>query len=148
MLRAPGVVVRDSTAFTKALALWIGLIAAKRHTARSLKQFINRLRYCAARMRVYQAEPSRWDRFLRAVGLRARPTATPPLFAHEADLVQWSVLSEACPAALDGSAAVPDDIAALIAEHRAAFVRLDGKREAEQRRFQELAAGFQTERGR
>ncbi len=148
VLRAPGVVVRDSTAFTKALALWIGPIAAKRHTARSLKQFINRLRYCAARMRVYQTEPSRWDRFLWAIGLRRRPTAAPPLFAQEADLVQWSVLSEVCPAALDGTAAVPDDIAALKEKHNAAFPRPSVERDAEQRRFQELAAGFQTERGR
>ncbi len=148
VLRAPGVVVRDSSAFTKALALWIGPIAAKRHTARSLKQFINRLRYCAARMRVYQTEPSRWDRFLRAVGLRRRPTAAPPLFAQEADLVQWSVLCEVCPAALDGTAAVPDDIAALRARHEDAFPRQRDERDAEQRRFQELAAGFQTERSR
>jgi len=88
------------------------------------------------------------NRFLWAIGLRRRPTAAPPLFAQEADLVHWSVLSEVCPAALDGSAGVSDDIAALKEKHNAAFPRPREERDAKQRRFRELVAGFQTERGR
>jgi KAP family P-loop domain len=148
LLRNPGVVVRDSGAFTRALGLWIGPITARRHTARSLKQFINRLRYCAARMRVEGAEPSRWERLLWALGVRSRPGPSARQSSQEADLVQWSVLNEVCPAALDGTAPVPDDVAELVARHASLFARPADEREQERRYFRHLAAGFRTDTGR
>ena len=144
LLRRPSVVVRDSSEFTKALRLWLGQVTAKRETARSLKQFINRLRYCAMRMRVEEREPNRWERLLAALGLRRNKAAATGADSPEADLVQWSVLREICPAALNGDKELPKEIAKLMKEHREKFQRDAGKREVDRTLFRELSEGFRT----
>ena len=144
LLRQPDVVVRDSSQFTQALRIWIGQITAKRETARSLKQFINRLRYFAMRMRTEEPEPTYWDRLLWSTGLWHRPSATPPTDFKEADLVQWSVLYEVCPAALDDESGVPIEIAELMKAHAKQFERNSEKRDEERNQFRELTNGFRN----
>ncbi|HYR30047.1 MAG TPA: P-loop NTPase fold protein [Thermoanaerobaculia bacterium] len=49
--RKPGLIVHDSEEFVAALEAWQPLIFAKHRTPRSLKRFINRVRYLAMRQR-------------------------------------------------------------------------------------------------
>jgi hypothetical protein len=63
-LRAPVVVVKDSEAFVQALGIWYPVIIAKPFTPRTLKRFLNRVRFAAARMGDPKPEPSRWDELL------------------------------------------------------------------------------------
>ncbi len=144
LLRQPDVVVRDSSQFTQALRIWIGQITAKRETARSLKQFINRLRYFAMRMRTDEPEPTYWDRLLWSTGVWHRPSATPSTDFKEADLVQWSVLYEVCPAALENESGVPIEIADLMKAHAKQFERNREKRDEERNQFRDLTKGFQN----
>lgn len=144
LLRQPDVVVRDSSQFTQALRIWIGQITAKRETARSLKQFINRLRYFAMRMRTEEPEPTYWDRLLWSTGLWHRPSTTPSTDFKEADLVQWSVLYEVCPAALENESGVPKEIADLMKAHAKQFERNSEKRDEERNQFRELTNGFRN----
>ena len=144
LLRQPDVVVHDSGQFTQALRIWIGQITAKRETARSLKQFINRLRYFAMRMRTEEPEPTYWDRLLWTTGLWHRPSATPTTDFKEADLVQWSVLYEVCPAALEDKSGVPKEIAELMKAHAKQFERSGKKRDEERNQFRELTNGFRN----
>lgn len=75
-LLPPGLVVRDSAAFAKAVTAWQPLLLAKSRTPRSLKRFLNRVRYLAMRQRVQQEELT-FGRKVRAVLLGQR--IPPPL---------------------------------------------------------------------
>lgn len=51
ILTKPALVVKDSPAFIQALEIWHPLIIAFRNTPRSVKRFMNRVRYLAMRLR-------------------------------------------------------------------------------------------------
>lgn len=63
--RRPGLVVHDSDEFAAALEAWQPLLVARNRTPRSLKRFINRVRYLAMRQRPQEEDPTMW-RALRA----------------------------------------------------------------------------------
>jgi hypothetical protein len=80
MFARPPVSLDDSDKFTSALRIWHPLIAKRRNTPRSLKRFLNRLRYLAMRQGVAEPEPTPWERlqarvFGRAVAIPATVTA-------------------------------------------------------------------------
>jgi len=56
----PGVVLRDSQEFETALATWHPLVFSFRNTPRSIKRFLNRVRYLAMLQRGQSAEPVGW----------------------------------------------------------------------------------------
>ncbi|HEV2844467.1 MAG TPA: P-loop NTPase fold protein, partial [Thermoanaerobaculia bacterium] len=60
----PGVVIRDSQEFEEALETWHPLIFTFRKTPRSIKRFLNRVRYLAMLQRGQDPEPSRWRQAL------------------------------------------------------------------------------------
>lgn len=74
----PGVVIHDSPDFEAALRTWHPLVFSYRNTPRSIKRFLNRVRYLAMLQRKQGAEPARWEALLskllqRPVGVR-KPT--------------------------------------------------------------------------
>jgi hypothetical protein len=60
----PGVVIRDSQEFEEALEAWHPLVFTFRKTPRSIKRFLNRVRYLAMLQRGQDPEPSRWRQIL------------------------------------------------------------------------------------
>lgn len=60
-LMRPANVVYDSAQFVEALRRWQPLISRKRNTPRSLKRFLNRVRYLAMRQRASEPERTMWD---------------------------------------------------------------------------------------
>lgn len=69
----PGVVIRDSAEFEEALATWHPLIFSTRKTPRSIKRFLNRVRYLAMLQRSQSPEPTRWQQVLRWLRLGRAP---------------------------------------------------------------------------
>ncbi|HLA62972.1 MAG TPA: hypothetical protein VK610_00980, partial [Rhodothermales bacterium] len=72
------VVVRDSTAFEKALTVWGPVIGLRARTPRALKRFVNRVRYYAMRQRTSETPPhglawvaAEWER--RKAAAKAAP---------------------------------------------------------------------------
>lgn len=62
--RRPDVVVKDSDDFTNALDIWSKVIFTKNITPRSVKRFINRVRYFAMCLRTQEEGLTLWERFL------------------------------------------------------------------------------------
>lgn len=62
--RRSGVVIKDSDDFTKALDIWSKVIFMKNLTPRSVKRFINRVRYFAMCLRTEEDGLTLWERFL------------------------------------------------------------------------------------
>jgi photosystem II stability/assembly factor-like uncharacterized protein len=60
----PGVVIRDSQEFETALETWHPLVFTFRGTPRSIKRFLNRVRYLAMLQRGHDPQPSRWRQLL------------------------------------------------------------------------------------
>jgi len=60
----PDVVVRDSREFEQALATWHPLLFAWRNTPRSIKRYLNRVRYLAMLQRPAAPEPALWRRLV------------------------------------------------------------------------------------
>jgi hypothetical protein len=60
----PGVVIHDSPDFEAALRTWHPLVFSYRNTPRSIKRFLNRVRYLAMLQRKQSAEPARWASLL------------------------------------------------------------------------------------
>ncbi|HEY0511798.1 MAG TPA: P-loop NTPase fold protein [Thermoanaerobaculia bacterium] len=60
----PGVVLHDSPDFEQALRTWHPLVFSYRNTPRSIKRFLNRVRYLAMLQRKQGAEPARWESLL------------------------------------------------------------------------------------
>ncbi|HJU06383.1 MAG TPA: hypothetical protein VJ692_14650, partial [Nitrospiraceae bacterium] len=58
LLRRPDVVIKDSPEFEKALRIWLPIIITKQHTPRSIKRFLNRVRYLA----MLQRQPSETEK--------------------------------------------------------------------------------------
>jgi KAP family P-loop domain len=76
----PANMVYDSAEFTKALRLWQPIISRKRNTPRSLKRFLNRVRYLAMKQRSAEPVRTRWQAFwvrLRAWFGRAQEEPPP-----------------------------------------------------------------------
>jgi hypothetical protein len=73
----PGVVIRDSKEFETALQTWHPMVFSFRNTPRSIKRFLNRVRYLAMLQRRQGAEPTGWRAF-RDWLLRRPKTATDP----------------------------------------------------------------------
>ena len=64
MLLVPANVVYDSAEFSEALRRWQPIISMKRNTPRSLKRFLNRVRYLAMKQRGVEPVRSRWEALL------------------------------------------------------------------------------------
>lgn len=62
LFQRPQVVVKDSPAFLEALEIWHPLVAAVHNTPRSIKRYMNRLRYFAMRLRPDRPERPWWRR--------------------------------------------------------------------------------------
>jgi len=75
--RRPDPVVRDSEGFKAALRIWKDVVYARRATPRSLKRFVNRVRYLAMGQRVEPPAGSLLDRMLAAASGGAEPTPPP-----------------------------------------------------------------------
>lgn len=93
-------------------------------------------------------EPTDWDRLLWTTGLWHRPSATPAADFKDADLVQWSVLYEVRPAALENKSGVPEEIAELMKAHAKPFERSGKKRDEERNQFRNHSARFSRLRSR
>ena len=67
LTRRPDLVVKDSPNFVDALKIWHPLIFSRQSTPRSIKRFMNRIRYLAMRQRsVTEGESSWWRRLVRS----------------------------------------------------------------------------------
>jgi len=72
LTRKPDLVVKDSVVFSKALEIWYPLVVARQRTPRSVKRFMNRLRYLAMRQRTTRAGYPLWKTFVFRNSLLAR----------------------------------------------------------------------------
>ena len=75
----PELIVKDSLDFQKALEIWRTVIHSKATTPRSLKRFLNRLRYLAMRQRPQEPTPTYGEKVLEKLAsvLGKRTTKTP-----------------------------------------------------------------------
>lgn len=124
--RKPGLVVHDSEEFVAALEAWQPLLVARNRTPRSLKRFINRVRYLAMRQRPQEEEATMW-RALRAAltGKRIPPPLVPdtqPI--PEADLVALAAMTYASRDGKDHER----ELQLSIARHEARFGHLEQHR--------------------
>ena len=65
--RRVDLVVKDSPEFTDLLAIWHPVVVSRQNTPRSVKRYLNRVRFLAERQRPYTPALSPWKRFLRRV---------------------------------------------------------------------------------
>lgn len=65
-------IVKDSPEFKLALEIWYPAIYAGQGTPRSIKRFMNRVRYLAMRQRPYHEEQSRWKKTISTLVQRFR----------------------------------------------------------------------------
>ncbi|HJR07785.1 MAG TPA: P-loop NTPase fold protein [Pyrinomonadaceae bacterium] len=70
LTRRPDLVVKDSEEFEAALRIWHPLVFSRHKTPRSLKRFMNRVRYLAMRQRPQQESQSRWERAVAQIARR------------------------------------------------------------------------------
>lgn len=81
LTRRPDVVTRDSKDFEDALRIWCPLVYARQKTPRSIKRFMNRVRYLAMRSRpAEEVAHTPWQTFLHRIGARfgVKPPDAPP----------------------------------------------------------------------
>ena len=81
LTRRADVVTKDSKDFEDALKIWCPLVYARQKTPRSIKRFMNRVRYLAMRYRpAEEAACTPWQTFLHRVGswFGAKPPDAPP----------------------------------------------------------------------
>ena len=64
LTQRPDLIVRDSPTFEKALDVWYPLVIARHRTPRSVKRFMNRVRYFAMRQRPQRGSGPFWKRVL------------------------------------------------------------------------------------
>ena len=62
--RRPDAIIKDSKDFKDAINIWHEVIFAKRQTPRSMKRFINRVRYFAMRQRPQDEESTLWEKII------------------------------------------------------------------------------------
>ena len=63
--RRVDLVVKDSPQFTEVLAIWHPVVVSRQNTPRSVKRYLNRVRFLAERQRPFRPALSPWKRFLR-----------------------------------------------------------------------------------
>lgn len=63
-LRRADVIVKDSGDFLDALQIWHPIVIARQNTPRSLKRYLNRVRYFAMGLRAKIKEFTGWQRFI------------------------------------------------------------------------------------
>jgi len=66
--RRPDVITKDSKEFEDALRIWCPLVYARQKTPRSIKRFMNRVRYLAMRYRPSEAMSAPWEDFVLKTG--------------------------------------------------------------------------------
>jgi hypothetical protein len=76
--RPRDLVIKDSPDFEKALKIWHPLIYSRAATPRSIKRFMNRVRYLAMRQRSHIESEPRWQEIRAATGDFFGRTAEPP----------------------------------------------------------------------
>ncbi|HVF28437.1 MAG TPA: P-loop NTPase fold protein, partial [Pyrinomonadaceae bacterium] len=84
LTRRADVVTKDSKDFEDALKIWCPLVYARQKTPRSIKRFMNRVRYLAMRYRpAEEAACTPWQTFLHRVGswFGVKPPDAPPKHA-------------------------------------------------------------------
>ena len=67
LTRRVDLVVKDSPEFTEVLAMWHPVVVSRQNTPRSVKRYLNRVRFLAERQRPFKPALSPWKRFLRKV---------------------------------------------------------------------------------
>jgi photosystem II stability/assembly factor-like uncharacterized protein len=85
-------VVKDSPEFIDALKIWHPLLIAKRNTPRSVKRFVNRVRYFAMRQSAETEGRSIWQRLLIWAGLRHEEKVKEDKAIPESSLVALSAI--------------------------------------------------------
>ncbi|MBN2010579.1 hypothetical protein JW960_14630 [candidate division KSB1 bacterium] len=65
LIRQPGGTVEDSVEFQDALDIWYQIILARHNTPRTIKRFMNRLRFLAMRLPQRPKHASKWQRLFR-----------------------------------------------------------------------------------
>jgi photosystem II stability/assembly factor-like uncharacterized protein len=68
LLRSSLQETRDSPQFREALAIWTGVVSAKRSTPRAIKRFGNRIRYLAMLQQGQEKDETQWDVLRATVG--------------------------------------------------------------------------------
>jgi hypothetical protein len=90
----PDVIVKDSPEFVAALRVWHPLVVAKRNTPRSIKRFMNRVRYYAMRQKPLEhatsvlARLGAWFGYSRVNGQLAESTSIPEDFLVALSTIQ------------------------------------------------------------
>ena len=159
LLSRPPVIVQDSEEFADALRTWHPLVYSKSRTPRSMKKFLNRVRYYAMRQRPLTPELSRWAAFVQAVR-RALGRQTPDVTASQAApgdhipedaLVALSAIEHGWPevleeARLDGGGETLVAPAALSAEvrHHVDALTVDPQFPTYRQAFAKLSAGVRV----
>lgn len=88
-------VVKDSPEFIDALKIWHPLLIAKRNTPRSVKRFVNRVRYFAMRQSAEREEKSVWQKFAVWAGFKQKEEAKHEEAVSESILVALSAIHHA-----------------------------------------------------
>jgi len=101
LTRKPDLVVKDSVVFSKALEIWYPLVVARQRTPRSVKRFMNRLRYLAMRQRTTRVGYPLWKTFIFRNSVLAR-------------LAKWLRVPEPTPV-LNPAAPMPESILVAVA---------------------------------
>ncbi len=91
-------VVKDSPEFFDALKIWHPLLIAKRNTPRSVKRFVNRVRYFAMRQSAEMEAQSVWQRLAVWAGLKQKEEAKKVEAVPESILVALSAIHHIEPA--------------------------------------------------
>ena len=159
LLTRPPVIVQDSEEFADALRTWHPLVYSKSPTPRSMKKFLNRVRYYAMRQRPLTPDLSRWAAFVQAVRRalgRQAPEATtgriaPADHIPEDALVALSAIEHGWPellgqARLDGGGetlAVPAALSTEVRQHVDALAK-DPHFATYRQAFAKLSAGVRV----
>jgi hypothetical protein len=93
----PDIVLRDSEEFETALAAWHPLVVAFRNTPRSVKRFLNRVRYLAMLQRRQPPEPTGWQRLLGQLRRRPAPPKSEESPIPERALVALAAIEQSHP---------------------------------------------------
>ncbi len=159
LLRRLDVVVRDSPEFAAALRIWHPLVAARNNTPRSVKRFLNRVRYFA--MRLCQPQDSHgWQWLLRRLRVLRPPDraeATPPSPLPESLLVALSAIQHYDPPWLeqanlfspeggppsDSGDATPEVLRQTLQSHQDRFGNWPPS-DIQRQLFRELSAGIRV----
>jgi photosystem II stability/assembly factor-like uncharacterized protein len=154
-------IVKDSPEFVDALRIWHPLLIARRNTPRSVKRFVNRVRYFAMQQSSEDAGGSIWQRISRRIEawagaeLEATPTSDQTSIPESilvalgaVHYVSPDLVPALCADSLRGvttDAALDDAIRVKLFEvaqkHKSRFGNLPPKKEY-QERFKEISAGI------